>query len=509
MTFQSSSGPLHNLYDYLVGKDHKTGEVENTHIAESWFVSEDARQLTFNLRENVPYYLNGKASKTYLVSPEDVRWTWLLQAGFESGKTKNSERWRPWLNSGDDIAIHDNYVVWNLDIILPDAGEYLSEDRTFGLISKQYWNDVGGENGYIDHPIGTGAFSFVEYIDYEHFLLERNIDHYRFEPYFDELQFLWVREPDIRDAMIRTHDIHLTQLSRYMLEGIESHGLKIAKSTLPSFFLWGAIPWYMPEDIHGDPTPSYDETVPTREVKVREALNLAIDRERINSAYFEGDAIPSAVPHMVERWDFFQDRWALYPGPGGNTGAAGGWPYPYDPQRARQLLTDAGYPDGFELDFLAPIDTGSPPIIPEVAEGMAYMWREIGIDMNLTISDHLSIEAMLTDRTMNGKVFLMQWPVLLPSDGMGELWRNADTPYYEYPFITEWKEQYDVTAHLGERDNMVQELGDFWYDNYLSIPLLWIFEKVVYNPQILERYEVNQLEFGPARYHEYTVPIYR
>ena len=53
---------------------------------------------------------------------------------------------------------------------------------------------MGGEDGYIDHPIGMGAWSFVEYVDNEHFLLEKNVGHYRQEPEFDELQFIWNKE---------------------------------------------------------------------------------------------------------------------------------------------------------------------------------------------------------------------------------------------------------------------------------------------------------------------------
>ena len=114
--------------------------------------------------------------------------------------------------------------------------------------------------------------------------------------------------------------------------------------------------------------------MPTRDVRVREALNLAIDREWINNSYYEGDAIPSAVSHMAEWWHFFQDRWAPIPGPDGKIGAAGGWPYPYDPERARELLVEAGYPDGFELDFFAPTNLGGWPEISEVGEVMAIMW---------------------------------------------------------------------------------------------------------------------------------------
>ena len=54
MTFQSSGGPLHNVYDYLVGKNQRTGYVENTHVAESWGVSADAKTWNFELKENIP-----------------------------------------------------------------------------------------------------------------------------------------------------------------------------------------------------------------------------------------------------------------------------------------------------------------------------------------------------------------------------------------------------------------------------------------------------------------------
>ena len=237
MTFQSSSGPLHNLYDYLVGVNRKTGTIENTHLAESWSVSNHATRWTFQLKENIPYYINGRASGYYF-SPEDVRHTWRLQAGIDSYRSNNSGTYGPWLRSSDDILINGNTLTWNLDLIHPDMNIYVSENWTFGIISKSYWDAVGGEDGYIDHPVGTGAFSFVEYIDNEHFLLEKNVGHYRHEPYFDELMFLWNREPAIIQAQLLTDEVHIGVLPTDQHGLVVAEGLRVAKSTLPSFHIW-------------------------------------------------------------------------------------------------------------------------------------------------------------------------------------------------------------------------------------------------------------------------------
>ena len=411
--------------------------------------------------------------------------------------------------SVDNILVDGNTLIWKLDIIQPDLHEYLSEDWTFGLISKAYWHHVGGEDGYIHHPIGTGAWSFVEYVDNEFFLLEKNFGHYRKEPEFDELLFYWTKEPATIVAQLLTSEVHVGQFPSEWFDEATSRGMKIARSTLPSYHLWGAIPWYMPEALDGSPTPNYEESAATRKKLVRQALNLAIDRNLINETFFGGDAIPSAVSHMAEWWDIYQDRWAPIPGANGKTGADGGWPYPYDPELARELLIEADYPNGFRLDFFAPTDLMEMPEIPDVGEAITEMWEDIGIDVNLTVSEYATIYEMVTDRAMNGKIYLVPWTPGLPSDEMGWLWRKATSPYYEYPFITDWKENYDTVADPAERDRLAIELGDFWYDNDLSIPLLWIFAKAVYNPEFLEGYEVNQLHFGPTRYHEYTVPIYR
>ena len=70
----------------------------------------------------------------------------------------------------------------------------------------------------------------------------------------------------------------------------------------------------------------------------------------------------------------------------------------------------------------------------------------------------------------------------------------------------DWKRNVDTIADPETRVEEFIKLGDYWYDNYLSIPLLWVFGKAVYNPSVLEGYEVSHVHFGPVRYTSTRYP---
>ena len=56
---------------------------------------------------------------------------------------------------------------------------------------------------------------------------------------------------------------------------------------------------------------------------------------------------------------------------------------------------------------------------------------------------------------------------------------------------------------------LAQEFGDWWVNNAISVPLLWVFDAAIYNPGVVSEYKVNLLHMGPIRYHEFTVPVYQ
>ena len=79
-------------------------------------------------------------------------------------------------------------------------------------------------------------------------------------------------------------------------------------------------------------------------MRVREALNISVNRELLNQTFWDGNAIPQLIHGFPPTHpDFKHDDWT---------------PYPFDPERARQLLTEAGYPDGFTFDFQTSVVSG-------------------------------------------------------------------------------------------------------------------------------------------------------
>src|SRR5688572_25207219 len=136
-------------------------------------------------------------------------------------------------------------------------------------------------------------------------------------------------------------------------------GYRTSASTLPSLHQSIAITYYR-EDVYcvnGQPLPGtsvpcgkspggHDPNDPLRNPEVRLALNYAIDRNEFNQVYYNNLGFPELDYFPPWRADF-QDEWAPIPGPNGRAGREGGWPYPYDPAQARQMLADGGFPNGF------------------------------------------------------------------------------------------------------------------------------------------------------------------
>ncbi|HSF33288.1 MAG TPA: ABC transporter substrate-binding protein, partial [Candidatus Tectomicrobia bacterium] len=135
------------------------------------------------------------------------------------------------------------------------------------------------------------------------------------------------------------------------------------------------------------------DPVPIADKRVRQALNLAIDKEALIKFVFAGQGVPVA----------------MYPV--GSYGVAGGAdptlkPYPYDPQRARQLLAEAGYPNGFETKIYSYV-TGDLPELNRLSEAVADYLAQVGVKARITPMDRAALSTKRQARTLSGD--LLPW----------------------------------------------------------------------------------------------------
>ena len=223
------------------------------------------------------------------------------------------------------------------------------------VVPPKHWNEVGLE-AFGQKPIGTGPFKFVEWVRDDKLIMERNEDYWGALPEgIDGL--VWRPVPD--DAA--------------RVAGLTTGEYQIAKdlpvSAIPSLETDPAIKLV--------PVPSYriyqvglsslaEHESPLQDKRVRQALNYAIDKEAIVNSLFFGKAKMLKGQVLREAQLGFNPELD---------------DYPYDPEKAKAMLAEAGYPDGFEIPFKFP--SGRYAQDREVSEAIAGMLSQVGVKTNM------------------------------------------------------------------------------------------------------------------------------
>ena len=503
-------------YSHLVGH-HPITNVQQPQLAESWSMEPDGRTYTWNLRQGVPFYRNAEPTDIEF-SAKDVIHSFGIFAGVVS---ERSLAIRPEFgNMVDADVINDHQVVLRLAQVSLDMPFLLSDEWATGITSKDWW-DQQGEEGYFADPIGSGPWSLLELKVDEYIAHERVPNHWRITPQFPEMQFIFAPEAATRLAMLLTEESHISAIPRDLHGQAEAGGMRISKSALPAVHTHIRYSFFKPDNYvnpetgegaagqvaHG-PTIGYDPNDPLRNVKARAALNHAINYNEINETFFAGEGFP-LVDYFPPWREDFKDEWAPIPGPDGLTGRDGGWPYAYDPDRARELLVEAGYPDGFETTLVAASGQSVIQEQGEIGEVIRGYWEAIGVRTNLVTIPVGDVLGMWASRDASNTSYLVS-PSLDPiCVAMSFSYYERGRTIWDHQEISDYYAACTQSTDLDERLRLAQGLGDWWVENHISAPIVWIFAFAALNPGVVQEYQVNMLHMGPIRYHEYTVPVYQ
>jgi peptide/nickel transport system substrate-binding protein len=328
-------GVLYALHDALVRA--YPGQKMGPTLAESWEQSEDGLTYEFKLRPGLKFH-NGDPLTT-----EDVKFSFDRYKG--AGATVLKEK-------VERIEIVDPRVIrFHLKEVWPDFMTFYGTTATaVGLILPQKYITQVGDDGFAKHPIGAGPYKFVSSTPGVEVVFEAFTEYWRHMPYVRTIVMRSVPEGTTRALMVKTGEADIA----YALQGVDAEGLMNNPTTKIVASKHASCNWIEFPD-------QYDPKSPWHDKPMRLAVAYAIDRDGINKAACLGFCPPAGVivPRVME--------FALQVKP-----------FPYDPQRARQLLAEAGYPNGIDAGQFHAI-----PGFPTAEQAMVNDLNSVGIRVSL------------------------------------------------------------------------------------------------------------------------------
>jgi peptide/nickel transport system substrate-binding protein len=283
-------------------------------LAESWKASKDGLVYDFVLRKNVVFH-NGDP-----MTAEDVKFSFERYRGAGAKLLKEKVE--------AVTIVNPHHVRFHLKAPWPDfMGFYGSPATGAGWIVPKKYVEKVGDDGFKQAPVGAGPFKFVSMAPGVELILEAHEKYWRKTPKVKRIVMKSVTEGSTRLAMLKRGEVHIA----YKTDGPLGEEVK-KDPNLDLVFSGGIATWWLQFGELNDPKS------PWHNRKVRLAANYALDRKALSEAETLGASPPtgSIVPREFE--------WALPVEP-----------FPYDPKKAKQLLTEAGYPNGFDAGVITPI----------------------------------------------------------------------------------------------------------------------------------------------------------
>lgn len=285
----------------------------------------------------------------------------------------------------DDVEVLDDHTV-RLSLTQPFSSfiRVMAQggSGSTGMISpaalQKYGKDIA------DHPVGTGPFTFEERVRGQRVTLSRNEEYWGEKAGVDSVVFRPIPDAAARIASMRNGETDIIAVpSPDSVANLEQDGFQVVDSNPPHS-------WYL--------TPNMNEE-PMQDPRVREAISLAIDREGLARDILRDTVTPAvsvqapANPGYEAHEDVFR----------------------HDPERAKELLAEAGYPDGFSTVFETSVD-GSGQIMPvAMAEYIQQNLSQVGIDVHLETYEWISYLSRYNAGLAEGVGFAqMSWGMSTP-----------------------------------------------------------------------------------------------
>ncbi|MEK7353382.1 MAG: ABC transporter substrate-binding protein [Chloroflexota bacterium] len=370
----------------------------NGELAESWDLP-DSTTIIWHLRKGVRFAKNPKAEKNSLVNGREMvadDWVWSIEQAFNNPLNWQGRQYR----SGDprrptSFKALDKYTV---EVKVPATAQALMLFEIGGnnhIKAPELWT-TNGDNTKWENIIGTGPWILADYVDGSQSTFVKNPDYWGTDPnkpgnkvpYLDKFQILIIPDIATKLTALRTGKIDflgsLTPANDVLRDDAKQllsqyKDLKSRRRIATQAVLIGR-----------------EDKPPFNDIKVRRALNLAVDKKGYLKDYLKDDGAmvgypyppgPDWAPYRTELEQLPADVQELYTG--------------YNPEKARQLLKEAGYPNGFKAEVVV---TSTQPSPDEVSLLASYL-SKVGVTLDIKVTEPAEFSKINTANSFKDMIY--------------------------------------------------------------------------------------------------------
>lgn len=418
--------PFYAIYDALTAID-QDGNIQPS-LATSWDNPTDTT-WELKLREGVTFH-NGEP-----FNAEAVKFT--FDRVIDEANALPAKGRVPLLES---VEVVDDMTV-RFTTSSPDP-LFLGRLSVVFIIPPQHFADVGAP-GLATQGVGTGAWEVAEFDPEQRLVLKAAANSWRGKPAAEEIQLISLPDDGARVSALQAGDVDMIQnVPIDHIASLERAGMKIEQATLGRIHMANL---------------STTRNSPLDDVRVRQAINYAVDKEALLRDIMQGYGV-LAQGQMVG------------PGAVGHNPAIE--PYPYDPDKARELLAEAGYPDGFKIKWDGP--SGAYLQDKPTQEFIVSQLKDVGIEVELQFME----QAAYLDGLLKGAlapISFLGWNYfpIMDADFIYVWFHSSNaTNIYNNPEFDRLFDESRVTMDPVKRQEILDELAQIVHDD---VPGLYLF----------------------------------
>jgi len=433
----------------LIPEAYIPTELMRGELAETWELKENPLQVVIKLRKGVMFPDKPGVMAARELTSEDIRYTFNRQ----NASPKKVDSMYDYVSS---VETPDRYtVVFNLKEYNAEWPYRFGYGYYSAIIPKEVV-DAGAGNW--KNVNGTGPFRLTDFVSGNSNTYEKNANYWGTEvvnekefklPYIDKLVYRIIRDEATRITALRTGKVDV-------METIRWQDAETLKKSVP------ALKWNRWLATSGTFLAMRVDTKPFDDIRVRRAMNMAVNKEEIIKAYYNGNAELFAYPEHPDYGAYFR--------PLAQQPASVQELFKYDPAKAKKLLAEAGYPNGFTFKTqVCSCNADHMDLLPLIS---AYL-EQVGVKMEIQTMEYAAFLSAMTTQT-NAPGFFMNnghtnpTRTLHKSFVFGQVWNPSQ--WNDKAFSAKMDQVYlekDEAKRITMIDEMTTEIVD-------KAPYIWL-----------------------------------